>query len=61
MLVLLSISFTYNLASCLTTTFTAGMFALVVEDLDLPKQVLSLTDNFPALRALTHLHVILGA
>ena len=48
-------SLTDNHASCLTTTFTAAMLALVTEVLGLPGQVSSSTENFPALKALTYL------
>ena len=51
----LAISLTDNRASCSTTIFTAVMLALVTEVLGLPRQVSSSTENFPALKALTHL------
>ena len=44
-----------NRASCSTTIFTAAMLALVTEVLGLPGWVSSSTENFPALKALTHL------
>ena len=55
MTVQLAISLTDNRASCLTTIFTAAMLALVTEVLGLPGRVSSSTENFPALKALTHL------
>ena len=51
----LAISLTDNRASCSTTIFTAVMLALVTKVLDLPGRVLSPTENFPALKALTYL------
>ena len=51
----LAISLTDNRASCSTTIFTAVMLALVTEVLDHPGRVSSSTENFPALKALTHL------
>ena len=51
----LAISLTDNRASCSTTIFTAAMLALVTEVLGLPGGVSSSTENFPALKALTHL------
>ena len=51
----LAISLTDNRASCSTTIFTAAMLALVTEVLGLPGRVPSSTENFPALKALTHL------
>ena len=51
----LAISLTDNRASCSTTIFTAAMLALVTEVLGLPGRVSSSTENFPALKALTHL------
>ena len=54
----LAISLTYNRASCLTTIFTAAMLALVSEVLGLSGRVSSPTENFPALKALTHLKTV---
>ena len=51
----LAISLTGSHTSCLTTIFTAAMLALVTEVLGLPILVSSSTENFPALKALTHL------
>ena len=51
----LAISLTDNRASCSTTIFIAVMLALVTELLGLPGWVSSSTENFPALKALTHL------
>ena len=51
----LAISWRDNRASCATTIFTAAMLALVTEVLGLPGRVTSSTENFPALKALTHL------
>ena len=51
----LAISLTDKHASCLITIFTATMLALVTEVLGLPGRVSSSTENFPALKALTHL------
>ena len=51
----LTISLTDNRASCLTTIFTVAMLALATEVLGLPGRVSSSTENFPALKALTHL------
>ena len=51
----LAISLTDNRASCSTTIFTAAMLALVTEVLGLPGRVS--TENFPALKALTHLRI----
>ena len=51
----LAISLTENRASCSTTIFTAAMLALVTEVLGLPGRVSFSTENFPALKALTHL------
>ena len=51
----LAISLTDNRASCSTTIFTAAMLALVTEVLGLPGRVS--TENFPALKALTHLNL----
>ena len=53
MSVQLAISLTDNRAFC-STTFTAAMLALVTEVLGLPGRVSSSTENFPALKALTH-------
>ena len=49
------ISLADNRASCSTTVFTAALLALVTEVLGLPGRVSSSTENFPALKALTHL------
>ena len=54
----LAISLTDNCASCLTTIFTAAMLALVTEVLGIPGRVSSSTENFPALKALTHLKYV---
>ena len=54
----LAISLTDNQASCLTTIFTAAKLALVTEVLGLPGRVSSSTENFPALKALTHLETV---
>ena len=51
----LAISLTDNHTSCSTTIFTAAMLALVTEFLGLPGRVSSSTENYPALKALTHL------
>ena len=51
----LAISLTDNRASYSTTIFTAAMLALVTEALGLPGRVSSSTENFLALKALTHL------
>ena len=51
----LAISLTDNRTSCSTTIFTTAMLALVTESLGLPGRVSSSTENFPALKALTHL------
>ena len=51
----LAISLSDNRASCSTTIFTAAMLALVTEVLDLHGRVSSSTENFLALKALTHL------
>ena len=51
----LAISLTDYRASCSTTIFTAAMLALVTEVLGLPGRVSSSKENFPALKALTHL------
>ena len=48
------ISLTDNRTSCLTRIFTAAILALVTEVLGLPGLVLP-SENFPALKALTHL------
>ena len=53
----LAISLTDNRASC-STIFTAAMLALVAEVLGLPGRVSSSTENFPALKALTHLKTV---
>ena len=42
----------------LTTIFTAAMLALVTEVLGLPEWVSSSRENFPALKALTHLKTL---
>ena len=55
MQVQLAISLTDNRASCSTTIFTAAMLTLVTEVLGLPGRVSSSTENFQALKALTHL------
>ena len=54
----LAISMTNNRASCSTTIFTAVMLALVTEVLGLKGWVSSSTENFPALKALTHLKTV---
>ena len=54
----LAIYLTDNRTSCLTTIFTAAMLALVTEVLGLSGQVSSSTENFPALKALTHLKTV---
>ena len=54
----LAITLTDNRASCSTTIFTAAMLALVTEILGLPGRVSSSTENFPALKALTHLKTV---
>ena len=54
----LVISLTDNHASCSTTIFTAAMLALVTEVLDIQGRVSSSTENFPALKALTHLKTV---
>ena len=54
----LAISLTDNHASYSTTIFTAAMLALVTEVLGLPGRVSSSTENFPALKALTHLETV---
>ena len=51
----LAISLTDNRASYSTTIFTAAMLALITDVLGLPGRVSSSTENFPALKALTHL------
>ena len=54
----LAISLTDNRASYSTTIFTAAMLALVTEVLGLLGRVSSSTENFPALKALTHLKTV---
>ena len=54
----LAMSLTDKRVSCLTTIFTAWMLALVTEVLGLPGWVSSSTENFPALKALTHLKTV---
>ena len=54
----LAISLTDSHSSCSTTIFTAAMLALVTEVLGLPGWVSSSTENFPALKALTHLKTV---
>ena len=54
----LAISLTDNRASCSTTIFTTAMLALVTEVLGLPGRVSSSTENFSALKALTHLKTV---
>ena len=54
----LAISLTDNRTSCSTTIFTAAMLALVTVVLGLPGRVSSSTENFPALKALTHLKTV---
>ena len=54
----LAISLTDNRTSYSTTIFTAVMLALVTKVLDLPGRVSSSTENFPALKALTHLKTV---
>ena len=54
----LAISLIDSRASCSTTIFTAAMLALVTEVLGLPGRVSSSTENFPALKALTHLKTV---
>ena len=51
----LAISLTDNRASCSTTIFTVTMLALVTKVSGLPGRVSSSTENFPVLKALTHL------
>ena len=51
-------SLTDNRASYSTTIFTAVMLALVTEVLGLPGRVSSSTENFPVLKALTHLKTV---
>ena len=51
----LAISLTDKRASCSTTIFTGAMLALVTEVLGFPGGISSSTENFPALKALTHL------
>ena len=51
----LAVPLTDHRASCSTTIFTAAMLALETEVLGLPGWVLSSKENFPALKALTHL------
>ena len=58
MAVQLAISLTNNRASCSITIFTAAMLALVTEVLGLPGQVLYSIENFPALKALTHVKTV---
>ena len=47
-----------NCAPCSTTILSAAMLALVTEVLGLPGRVSSSTENFPALKALTHLNTV---
>ena len=54
----LSYIFDRQLHILLATIFTAVMLALVTEALGLPGWVSSSTENFPALRALTHLKTV---
>ena len=54
----LAISLTDYRAFCSTTIFTAVMLALVTEVLGIPGRVSSSTENFPALKALTHLKTV---
>ena len=54
----LAISLTDNRASCSTTIFTAAMLALVTEVLGVSGRVSSSTENFSALKALTHLKIV---
>ena len=54
----LAISLTDNRASYSTTIFTAAMLALITEVLGFPGRVSSSTENFPALKALTHLKTV---
>ena len=54
----LAISLTDNRASCSTTIFTAPMLALITEVLGLPGRVSSSTENFQALKDLTHLNTL---
>ena len=58
MSVQLAISLIDIRASCSTVIFTAAMLALVTEVLGLPGRVSSSTENFPALKALTHLKTV---
>ena len=53
-----AISLTDNRAFCPTIIFTAVMLALVTEVLCLPGRVSYSTENFPALKALTHLNTV---
>ena len=54
----LAIYLSENRASCSTTIFTTAMLALVTKVLGLPGRVSSSTENFPALKALTHLKTV---
>ena len=54
----LAISLADNRASCSTTIFTAAMLALVTEVFGLPGRVSASTENFPGLKALTHLKTV---
>ena len=54
----LAISLTDNHASSSTTIFTAAMLALVTVVLGIPGRVSSSAENFPALKALTHLKTV---
>ena len=54
----LAISLTDNRAFCSTKLFTAAMLALVTEVLGLPGRVSYSTENFPALKDLTHLKTV---
>ena len=54
----LAIPLTDSRASYSTTIFTAAMLALVIEVLGLSGRVSSSTENFPPLKALTHLKTV---
>ena len=54
----LAIFLTDSRASYSTIIFTAAMLALVTEGSGLPGQVSSSTENFPALKSLTHLKTV---
>ena len=54
----LAVSLTDNRTSSSTAIFTAAMLALITEVLGHPGRVSSSTENFPALKALTHLKTV---